>query len=252
MRTSLYRFFPVAVLVAAVVLVFTVTDSAAKVYETVDETIEFNSGGRFTIENVNGSITVETWDREQVRIQAEKIADSQASLDDIEIEIRGSGGEVNVKTYFPRRNRRGESRAVEYHITLPEAAQIDVQTVNGKVEIYGIRGRIEASTTNGSVEVEDIAGDTDISTTNGSIKARYTEVFDGSYRFSTTNGSVTLDLPPGAGGEIDAKTVNGSITTDFPATVHRLSKRHLQGTFGGGGGRFEMSTVNGSIKIRER
>jgi DUF4097 and DUF4098 domain-containing protein YvlB len=252
MRKSLYRFFPVAILAVAVVLVFTVTYSAAQVYETVDKTIDFTSGGRFTLENVNGSITVETWDQEQVRIEAEKKADSQSSLDDIEVEIQGSGGDVNVRTYLPRNNRRGESRSVEYHITLPEDAEIDLQTVNGKVEIYGVRGRIEASTTNGSVEVEDIAGETDISTTNGSIKARYTEVFDGNYHFSTTNGSVTLDLPAGAGGELDAKTVNGSISTDFPATVRRLSKRHLQGTFGGGGGLFEVSTVNGSVKIRER
>jgi DUF4097 and DUF4098 domain-containing protein YvlB len=253
MRTSLNRFFAVAALAAAVVLVFTVSDSAAKVYETIDQTIDFNSGGRFTIENVNGSITIETWDQEQVRIEAEKTASSQEALDDIEVEISGSGGEVNVRTHFPRHNRRGESRAVEYHITLPVEADIDVETVNGKVEIYGVRGRqMKAETTNGSVEVEDIAGESDISTTNGSIKARYTDVFPGSYHFSTTNGSVTLDLPPGAGGELDARTVNGSITTDFPATVRSLSKRHLQGTFGGGGGFFEISTVNGSVRIRER
>jgi DUF4097 and DUF4098 domain-containing protein YvlB len=252
MRKSLNRFFPIAVLAAAVLLGFTVAEAGAEVYESIDETLDFHSGGRFTLENVNGSITIETWDREQIRIQAEKKANSQASLDDIEVEIRGSGGEVNVKTYYPRNNRRGESRAVEYNITLPVEAEIDVETVNGRVEIYGVRGRIDASTTNGSVEVEDIEGTTDISTTNGSIKARYTEVYSGDYRFSTTNGSVTLDLPVGAGGELDAKTVNGSITTDFPATVRRLSKRHLQGTFGSGGGLFEISTVNGSVRIRER
>jgi DUF4097 and DUF4098 domain-containing protein YvlB len=251
MRKPLFRFFSVAVLGAAVLLAFTVTDSVAKVYETIDETIPFTSGGTFRIGNVNGSITIETWDREEVRIQAEKSADSQESLDDIDVEIRGSGGQVSVITHYPRNNRRGESRQVEYNITLPIDANLDMRTVNGKLEVYGIRGRVDASTTNGGVEVVDIIGETDISTTNGSIKARYNEVFDGEYQFSTTNGSVTLDLPPGAGGELDAKTVNGSITTDFPATVTRLSKRHLRGTFGGGGAYFKVSTVNGSVKIRE-
>jgi DUF4097 and DUF4098 domain-containing protein YvlB len=251
MRMSLLRLFSIGALGVAVVLAVTVTPSVAKEYETIDETIAFNRGGTFRIENVNGSITVETWDQDNVRIQAEKIADSQESLDDIEIEITGSGDHVSVITHYPRHSRRGESRHVEYNITLPVEADLDMRTVNGKLEVYGIRGRVDASTTNGGVEVVDITGETEISTTNGSIKARYNEVFTGQYHFSTTNGSVTLDLPPGAGGELDAKTVNGSITTDFPATVERLSRRHLRGTFGGGGAYFKISTVNGSVRIRE-
>jgi DUF4097 and DUF4098 domain-containing protein YvlB len=250
MRTSLFRFFSVAVIGTAL-LAFTAANSVAKVREIIDETIPFSSGGTFHIENVNGSITIETWDREEVRIQAEKIADSQASLDDIDVEIKGSGTDVSVITHYPRNNRRGESRQVEYNITLPVDANLDMRTVNGKLEAHGIRGRVDASTTNGGVDVVDIIGETVISTTNGSIRARYTEVFHGEYNFSTTNGSVTLDLPSGAGGELDAKTVNGSITTDFPATVKRLNRRHLRGTFGGGGASFKVSTVNGSVKIRE-
>jgi hypothetical protein len=224
----------------------------AKVYENFEQTLAFYPGGHFSIENVNGSITVETWNEGTVRIEAEKVADSERLLQEIEILVEGEGDRVRVETRYPRRTRRGESGHVDYTIRIPAEANINVETVNGRVDVTGIQGQVDASTVNGSVHVEDIVGEAQISTTNGSIKARYREAFDGNHHFSTTNGSVTLYLPTGAGGEIDARTVNGSITTDFPATVHRMSKNRLKGSFGDGGtGSFEIETVNGSVKIQK-
>jgi DUF4097 and DUF4098 domain-containing protein YvlB len=245
-----YKFLSLGVLGAALLLAAT-ANSVAEVRETFKETLAFPVEGRFSIENINGSITVETWDQGSVQIEAVKIADSPESMKDIEIEVQEVDGGVQVKTRLPRHSRRGESRAVEYHIMLPSLADTTVETVNGRVDIRGVRGRVNASTVNGSVEVEEIAGEAEISTTNGSIKARYIEAFEGQHSFSTTNGSVTLYLPPDAGGEIDAETVNGSISTDFPATINKVSKNELRGTFGSGGGSFEISTVNGSVKIRK-
>ena len=251
MRKRLPKIVFSGLLLAALVLGGFPGDAQAKVREAFEQTIPFEATGHFSIDNVNGSITIETWNDGSVQIKAEKVADSEESLRDIEIEVSGSGDRVSVRTHLPK-GRRGESRAVEYHIMLPATANVDVETVNGRVEVIGVQGRLDASTVNGSVEVEGIGAQADVSTTNGSIKAHYNDAVDGTHKFSTTNGSVTLYLPDGASGELDASTVNGSITTDFPATVNRMSKRRLKGSFGGGGGSlFEISTVNGSVKIRK-
>jgi hypothetical protein len=233
------------------------SEAHAKVYESFSKTLTFNYGDLFRLENVNGEVFIESWNGNEVIIEAEKSAESEEFLRTIEIEVRETGRGVEVITHLPRLRDRyrnsGGNRAVSYTIRLPMEADLDVETVNGQVEIYAIRGAIEASTVNGNVEAEDIAGEVRISTTNGSIRADYSDLSDGNHSFSTTNGSVKLSLPPGAGGEIDARTVNGSITTDFPATVQKLSRRHLRGTFGVGGGlNLEIETVNGSVTIQER
>lgn len=253
MHTSLERHLPNGLVVVALLAGPFVSYSAPEVHEQFERTIPFDLGGHFSIDNVNGSISIETWNEASVRIEAEKTADSEDSLRDIEIIVTGEGNRVEVHTRYPQRSHRGRSRAVDYRIWLPTEADLDAETVNGRVEVSGVRGRVNTSTVNGSVELVDLAGVAEVSTTNGSIKARYREAVDGTHRFSTTNGSVTIYLPDGTGGELDAETVNGSITTDFPATIEKVSKRHLRGSFGGGGGGYlEINTVNGSVKILQQ
>ena len=257
MRNQTSRALCLVILGAAVFVGGLANEARAKVYENFKETLDFHYGDLFRLENDNGSIIIETWNENKVQIDAEKSAETDEALRSIEIRIRETGRGIEITTHLPRRRERdgdrGSNRAVSYHILLPMDAELNVETVNGKVEIYGISGNIEASTVNGNVEAEDIAGQVDISTTNGSINASYSEASDGNHRYSTTNGSVKVFLPAGAGGEIDAQTVNGGITTDFPTTVRKLSRRHLQGSFGGGGGlSLEIETVNGSVRIRER
>ncbi len=188
------------VLVAAILSIgLSAVPSLGDERETFERTLPFNPGGEFRVENVNGSITIETWNESSVRIEAEKVANSTEDLRKIEIVVRGEGDRVEVTTRFPRNLFGRGNRHVDYHIYLPVEATVDAETVNGQVDIEGIHGRVEASSVNGGIQVYDVAGEMDVSTTNGSIKARYEEATDGRHRFSTTNGSVTVTLPDGAG-----------------------------------------------------
>ncbi len=231
-----------------------IDDVAPAAHEQFQETLPFEPGGRFRLENVNGSVHISTWDESEVRIEAEKAANSAKALDSIEILVDGEGDWVEVKTRLPRsRLFFGSGGKVDYHITLPSRARVQVETVNGKLEIHGISGRVRASTVNGGVEITDVSGEVESSTVNGSINVSYREVDpDGRHRFSTTNGSVTLTLPPDASGEFDVSTINGGISTDFPlAVTGKIGRRSLNGRLGDGDGSFDISTVNGSVKIQE-
>ena len=197
----------------AATLVFAASDSSAKVRENFEQVVPFSPGGSFEIENKNGSIHIETWNEDSVRIEATKKAKSEEHLDDIEIVIDGSGSSVSVETVHHRRRDGGQ---VSYEITLPEDANVHVSTANGTVTIEGIHGHVVARSVNGSLKVEDIVGEIEASTTNGSIRARYDEATDGRHSFETTNGSVRVYLPSDAGGDFEANTVNGSIDIDFP------------------------------------
>jgi DUF4097 and DUF4098 domain-containing protein YvlB len=218
-----------------------------------EETVDFTPGGTFRLDNVNGEVVIETWERSEVRIEAEKAAASERTLREIQIQIDRLGDQVEVRTRFPRRRSFfGRMGKVDYRIRVPAEARVDVETVNGKLQVEGIRGRVKASTVNGSIEIEDVAGEAEVATVNGSIRARYLEVDpDGRNRFSTTNGSVRLRLPPDVSGDFEARTVNGSIQTDFPLEVSGKLGRRLRGRLGEGRGSFEISTVNGSVRIEK-
>ena len=231
-----------------------IDDVALAAHEQFEEIVPFEPGGTFRLENVNGAVHISTWDEPEVRIEAEKAANSEEALDSIEIDVDGEGDWVEVNTRLPRsRLFFGSGGKVDYHITLPRHAKVQVETVNGKLEIQGISGRVRASTVNGGVEITDVSGEVESSTVNGSISVSYRDVDpDGRHRFSTTNGSVTLALPPDASGEFDVSTVNGGISTDFPLEVTgKIGRHRLNGRLGDGDGSFDISTVNGSVTIQE-
>ena len=221
-------------------------------HDTQVETRAFEPGGLFTLENVNGRVTVATWSEPRVRIEADKAASAESLLRGMRIEIAGEGPRVDVRTRMPGGWLFGGGGQVEYRITLPADARVRVETVNGAIEIQGVAGELRASTTNGSVEIADAAGEVQASTVNGGIHARYrTASPDGRHRFSTTNGSITVAVPDGAGGRLEAATVNGSIQSDLTLeSTGRATRRRLQGRLGKGRGSLELSTVNGSLHLR--
>ena len=225
------------------------------IHETVVETRALDPGGVFTLDNVNGRVTVTTWSEPRVRIEAEKAAWSEARLRELRVEIDGEGRRVDVRTRMPRGTWLfgGGGSRVQYRITLPEGARVRVGTVNGSVEVTGVAGELRASTTNGSVEVTDAAGVVEASTVNGGIRARYRVVdSDSRHSFSTTNGSINVSVGPGAGGRVEASTVNGSIENELPLeSTSRATRRRLEGRLGKGSGSLHLNTVNGSIHLRK-
>lgn len=223
------------------------------VHDTQVETRPLKAGGTFTLENTNGAVTVTTWKQASVRIEAEKSAASERRLKDIRIEITGEDDRVEVTTHLPHRFIFGSSGEVEYRVSVPETARVQVETVNGRVRIEGIAGSARATTVNGSIRLEGSSGELRAKTVNGSIRADYRKLDpEGHNHFSTTNGSVTLTLPPDAQGSFEASTVNGRIRTDFPLDVSGGFGGHrLKGHVGTAGGFFEISTVNGSVTIEK-
>ncbi len=216
-----------------------------------ERTVPLTASGEFHLDNVNGKVRVEPWDRAEVRIEAEKSATDEAYLNEIRIEVRGEGDRVDVHTRLPRGGWFWGGGHVEYLIHLPARATVDVRTVNGSVEVDGMDGSVRANTVNGSVRLTEAAGVLNATTVNGSIRADYRRAgSEGDHHFHTTNGSITLYLPLDAGGEVDAQAVNGGMHTDFPLqTTSKIGNRRIEGRLGEGRAVFRIRTVNGSVRI---
>lgn len=224
--------------------------ASAKVSEEFSRTLPLPADGAFSVVNVNGSVEVKTWDRNEVQIDATKQAKDREALDRTQIEINASKGRIEVVTRLPKGKRSG---SVSYRIKVPAGVSVKAQSVNGAVDVSGVRGGVDAQTTNGALALREVAGEVEARTTNGSVRVTHSALpSSGSHRYSTTNGAVKVSLPTSATGSFSAKTVNGKIRTDFPLEVHTTRwgrNPSLNGTLGDGGASFDFQTVNGSIEI---
>jgi len=226
---------------------------------TEEETFSYTlkDGGRFSIENVNGSISVTGERGDKVEIVATKKADNQEDLDGIKIEISHSASEIVVDTEIGESSgwfSRGRSGEVKYVIIVPVGTELDsVETVNGDVNISGVSGNVVAESVNGDLELSNLAADANLSTVNGSINASFDKL-EGQQRVQaeTVNGRVSINLPKNADVNVSADTLNGGINgSDFGLETDKgFVGSDLNGKIGNGSARLNIDTVNGSVKIR--
>lgn len=240
--------------------------SALEKEQTFDQTYPLASGGEVSIHNVNGSIEVGTWNRDEVRIVAVKKvrASSGARADDIlertRIEVQSSADRVEVKTELPSSSGgflswvfgNDSNASVSYEVTVPSRADVDLNTTNGRLKVRGVAGRVEASSTNGHIDMADIRGSVDASTTNGGVSVELAEVAAGQdMSFSSTNGGIRVTVPRSARLSIRASTTNGGIhLDDLSADIRSKSRRRLVADVNGGGPEVHVSTTNGGIRIQ--
>ena len=258
----------IAALVACAVLCAPL--SAETLREEFSETYALRAGGEVSIRNVNGSIDLGSWERDEVLVEATKVVKTmgrsraEEALEKLEIEIEHSGNTLRIKTRFPGGTsgvvgwlfgRRVDTK-VSYRLTLPREVNLDVHTVNGNVTIESVSGVIDARTTNGQIRILEARGKASALTTNGSIRAEFRQVDrESDCVFRTTNGGITVWVAEDVGVDVAASTVNGAVTTDFPVLVSagsdRWRRKSLKGEINGGGGHFTLHTVNGSIQLRK-
>ena len=243
-----------------------------RIEEKFHKLLPLRSGGSFSLSNINGTVSVSTWSREEVEIHAAKSTRySREQLERVQIEIESSPDSVSVKTVYPKlRNIRVN---VEYEVKVPAGVNLErVSSVNGNVDINGpfsnvsasttngkvglrkASGKIHLSTTNGGIEAEEIRGELEAKTVNGSIHLEINGLTD-DMRVTTVNGSVSARFYEieDINANLSVKTVNGRITSDIPVTLKdfRMSRHRLEGQIGAGGPEIYIRTVNGSIRIEK-
>lgn len=252
--------FRTALLAAALVLV-AIPALADTLIEKSDQTHAF-AGGIFTLDNVNGAVDIISWDRPEVRIEAEKRVEGrsreavESAMARLEIEVIPSSGGLRVRTRYPSGDKvigwlsgSKTSASVRYRITVPKQAKVSIDTVNASITAQGVEGGYELETVNGRIDVTRGAGSLEASTVNGGIRAELLNT-RGQLKLETVNGSVDLTVPRAIHADVHVSTVNGRIESDLPLVGSEIGRRSLRGSINGGGGiPIRISTVNGSVRI---
>src|ERR1700730_12948679 len=134
-----------SVFVAGVVLAQTLGYSFAQerdeLKEEFHQTYPISASGRLSLNNINGSVHVSTWNRNEVKVDAIKHAKTQERLDEAKIEVNAGTDVVRIKTRYPEYDQRdyrdrnnNNPASVEYTLTVPAGIRLDpIDLINGSL-----------------------------------------------------------------------------------------------------------------------
>ena len=257
------------------------------------EELRFEAPGRRMVRllNANGRTRVIGEERSDIEVVVSKTARAESSeaakrlLEAIQLTSRDVENRLELEIEIPRRwNRRG---CANVEIRIPKEMQIDIASINGRIEVEGLRagirarssngsacirdiignidvitsnakvccsstrGQLTARSSNGKIEIEEHHGSIDASTSNGLIRASLEELGKRGVQLATSNGRIVLELPEEVDADVDIRIDNGIIRSDRTLEpANRESTGRLSGRLGSGGTQVKLRTSNGSISLR--
>jgi DUF4097 and DUF4098 domain-containing protein YvlB len=234
------------------------SDHRGALTEEFHQTYGLTADGRVELDNINGDVHIASWDRNAVKVDAVKYADTKERLDEAKIEIDSRNDSLSIRTKYPDHNNtwnwgsHNNPASVEYTLTVPRTARLDeIKLINGALDVNGVSGEVNASCINGRLEAHNLAGRARLSTINGSLDARFDQLAGQRVELNSVNGSVDLTIPSDSNAEVEATTVSGGINNDFGLHVnhHRFVGHDLRGELGSGGAHIKLANVNGRVAV---
>lgn len=216
-----------------------------------NQTYSLQPGGTFDLQNVNGTVEVQGWDRDLVEVHAVKTAKVRESdLERVSIDVSAKPSGVSIQTRYPQ--DEGVEVAVEYLIHVPHGAKVEhLGTVNGTLRVAGVDEVDDLRTVNGNIEVYEANSDVRAHTTNGNVRLELAHLHGVTATVAeTTNGSVVLALPSNSEADLEARCLNGNFQSELPfALESTLKPREIHGKLGRGGSPIKLHTINGAIRV---
>ncbi|MFN7119663.1 MAG: hypothetical protein ACK4TA_22905 [Saprospiraceae bacterium] len=173
-------------------------------------------------------INVKTWDKKEVLLKTKLTADNEEVAKLHEMRVIESNGSLLIKTDYAdtgEKNRnicgcnddKNRSRwnciclEVSHEIFLPANTVLNMETINGDIEVRGLQGDIHLETINGFIDIAyspQAQADIEFSTINGDI---YTD-FDINKKGNLTKYSKDIKTQLNGGGpDLELETINGDI-----------------------------------------
>ncbi len=222
--------------------------------ESIEQRYTVDSEGSLTLKAEIGSVQVDSWTNDEVKIHIEKRMNARreqrarSAFDEVDVVLSRQDNDVHVrvidkkKSIFLRNLRNRVS--VKVTVRVPEPYALDLSTVDGSIVIKNTKGpvtaravdggieigsadsQVNAGTTDGNIEIADLTGsitartvdgDIEVDSTKGHVKASTT---DGDIEIHNTRGSVIANAVDGS---VDIRHVTGDViarTTDGDVEIH--------------------------------
>lgn len=203
----------------------------------------------------NGGITVHAWDKADIQVLAmvQAQAETEAEAQAIARQVTITSANGTVRATGPETEKR-QSWSVSYEVWAPRATNLGLTAHNGGIAVDGIEATMNLQTVNGGLDLRDISGEVHGVTQNGGITA---DLGGDRWRgngldLRTSNGGVELRIPNNYSATLETGTVNGDLDIRIPITVQGLLSRQISTQLGAGGAIVRAMTTNGGVSIRPR
>lgn len=235
-----------------------VVNETSDVEERFEQTYPLTPDGRVRLQNVNGSIEVEAWDRNEVHVVAIKSAETAEALKDLEIDIKARPDAIYIEANHRGADKRpavihpGRGAEIRFYLKVPKNAVLDeIATVNGSIKIHDMANAVKVSAVNGSITASNLSGSTVLETVNGAIAVGFGHLSPSSkIALNTVNGRLSVTLPTDAEATVKATTLNGRIQNSLGLRVRRgLVGNDLHGKIGDGSTQIRLNSISGAITI---
>lgn len=226
----------------------------------VDETKSAKPDGFVHINIVRGDLSIEGWDRDEIRVNGELDERTKEFIFDV------SDNETRIDVRIEDGNSWwGSNDASDLAISVPRGSNVDVSVVSTDVNASNIRGGIKIGSVSGDLDIQDMSDRIDLRTVSGDVELRKST---GRTRIKTVSGDVeTYDtdgqgiyhtvsgdvLVSNGGADLELESVSGEIEVED--TVYKTLRGHsVSGEIDIAGemladGMVEFDSVSGSIKL---
>jgi DUF4097 and DUF4098 domain-containing protein YvlB len=243
-----------------------------------------------TIHNASGKITVQSWNRPDVRVVGNHGSTK------VEVEAAKKGNMVEVFTRVIADDISPAELEADYDVMVPEETHLEVHNDTGSVTVQNVIGDVTLEAINGSAEFRQIAGYVTAKTVGGSfsciecsgridvnsisgnisvVRAESTDVHvrtssgnifldsdllpNGIYRLRNYSGSIVVLFSPHDSFDLSAVSIQGKVENEARIKRSRGTSRPLPpyarslfGTYNEGRARLELMSFLGTIEIRKR
>jgi DUF4097 and DUF4098 domain-containing protein YvlB len=211
--------------------------------------LKIGRDGRVSVANIAGDIVVTGGAGDEVSIEANKrTRGDKSELDQVQITVEEHAGRVEVRTENARMENNRVS--VDYTITVPASASVELHSVSGGLRISGVQGTVRMETVSGDVTASSSPRIEVAKSVSGNVEVSGTSS-DGDLAASSVSGNVHIK-------GVKARSIRlGAISGDVgvsDAACDRVDMKSLSGTveYAGSlakGGRYDLTSHSGAVRM---
>src|SRR6476619_3509342 len=229
------------------ILIVLTASSFALAQQKVSRRFPAGKNVRFELKNITGTITVETWDRDEIAVTA--------LMDNRKATFNPRQTDSGLVIDIVGDNRGRNDIEMNFKIQLPSRSSVDLETHSGQINVRNVQGDLVRAHiwTSGDIQLDNIsASRVFASNTSGNIFFDGEFTAGGTYEFKSGRGTISLQLPASCGFHLVATSqvkqiVMGPFWDDRKL---KLSSEGRRITGGVGDGRASVTSTNLQIDIK--
>jgi DUF4097 and DUF4098 domain-containing protein YvlB len=201
------RFYSKLTLILALLAFVAFNPSSANAQHRLSKRYPAGKNVRIELKNISGTITVESWNRDEIKLTATFEAPRA------NVAPRQTGDALIVDV---RADNRGRSDVgnVNFKLQVPVNSSVDLETMRGQITVTNIRGGMVRAhvSSEGDIELSGISASQVYAKNNiGNIFFDGEFANGGTYRFQSSKGDITIRIPADSAFNLEAANPNKKI-----------------------------------------